>query len=67
MSQEPTDLRPAGTALLAVSQLGFGAAETGGLNHAVWDQAAEPIVRHPVLHADLRAEGLIRDDAPTPA
>ena len=70
MPQEPTDLRPAVTTPLAVTHLGFGAAETGGLYNAVSDQAdsdqaAEPIVRHPVRHADQRAEALIRDDAPT--
>ena len=72
MPQEPTDLRPAVTTPLAVTHLGLGAAEVGGpydavSDHADSDQAAEPIVRHPVRHPVRHAEGLIRDDAPTPA
>ena len=72
MPQEPTDLRPAVTTPLAVTHLGFGAAEVGGPHDAVSDyadsdQASEPIVRHPARYADQRAEALIRDDSPTPA
>lgn len=72
MPQESTDLRPAGTTPLAATHVGFGAAEVGGPYDAVSDhadsaQTVEPIIRHPVRHADQRAETPIRDDAPTPA
>ena len=63
---EPIDLRQMRATSIAVTRLGFGAAETGARfdaisNRVFPDEAAEPMIRH----ADQRAEASIRDDAPT--
>lgn len=46
MPYEATDWCQVGATQLAVTRLGFGAAEIGGLYSAVSDEAAESIVRH---------------------
>ena len=58
---KPTDWRQVGNTPFAVTRLGFGAAQIGGLCRAVLGEVVESIVRR----SDLRAEGPTGDDAPT--
>lgn len=60
---EPTHWGQIGTVPLGVTRPGFGVAGIGDPHSAVSDEAPESIARHEGL---IRAETLIRDNAPTP-
>ena len=68
MPYEPTDLRQMRATSLAVSQLAFGATETGARSDAISNRVLPGEMAAPMIrHSDGHVQAPIGDDAPSPA